>query len=435
VRTYDLRVQAPLLSIVIPTIGRPTLKTTLRSIRRQNRGDIEIIVVSDGSRPSAERIARMTGATFIEGPRTQSWGNAQRMIGIKAAAGRYLMFIDDDDKHRRGAFNQIRAAIAATPDRIIVFRMTREGEILWWERVVKHTNQGTPQLLVPNVPGRLGSWLTQDRYESDFDFLTECVALQGEPIWNEAIIADCPPRIMWVRERLILRNRARWILAWLKKRLRMYVRNSRRAAPSMRSRSKLRLALAAAMGSRLEPQMSPLALFGTVRARLRPMRYRMARRTQIGRKVRFGRGVRIVGRASIGDGAEIGSNTWIVGATAEAVVVIEPNTFIASQCIIAARERVHIGSETMIAEMVTIRDHDHDPDYPPKSGRTLSAPITIGARVWIGTKATVARGVTVGDDAVVGANAVVTADVEASSIVAGVPAKLIRRKAAYRPPG
>jgi glycosyltransferase involved in cell wall biosynthesis len=221
VRTYDLRVEAPLISIVIPTIGRPTLKTTLRSIRRQNRGDIEIIVVSDGPLPSAQRIARITGATFIEGPRTQSWGNAQRMIGIEAATGRYLMFIDDDDRHRRRAFKQIRAAISETPDRIVVFRMTRDGKVLWRERVVKHTNQGTPQLLVPNVPARLGSWLTFDRYESDFDFLTECVALQGEPIWSEAIIADCPPRIMRIRERLILRNRARWVLASLKELLRI----------------------------------------------------------------------------------------------------------------------------------------------------------------------------------------------------------------------
>jgi acetyltransferase-like isoleucine patch superfamily enzyme len=186
--------------------------------------------------------------------------------------------------------------------------------------------------------------------------------------------------------------------------------------------------------SRLEPQMSLLALLETARARLRPVRYRIARRTHVGRKVRFGRGVRIIGGATIGDGAEIGSNTQIVAATADAVVEIESNTFIASQCIIAARERVHIGSETMIAEMVTIRDHDHDPDYPPKSGHTLIAPISVGARVWIGTKATLARGVTVGDDAVVGANAVVTADVEPSTIVAGVPAKLIRRKAPL-PPG
>jgi acetyltransferase-like isoleucine patch superfamily enzyme len=150
--------------------------------------------------------------------------------------------------------------------------------------------------------------------------------------------------------------------------------------------------------------------------------------------VRFGRGVRIVGRATIGDCAEIGSNTWIVAATVDAAVEIEAHTFVASHCIIAARERIHIGPETMIAEMVTIRDHDHDPDYPPKSGRTLSAPITIGARVWIGTKATLARGVTIGDDAVVGANAVVTADVQPACIVAGVPAKLIRQKAAPLPP-
>jgi acetyltransferase-like isoleucine patch superfamily enzyme len=211
-------------------------------------------------------------------------------------------------------------------------------------------------------------------------------------------------------------------------------RESRRGALHANSKQLL-ISSGDSQRSRLESQMSLLAFFGTVRARLRPTRYRMARRIRVGRKVRFGSGVRITGRTTIGDGVEIGSNTRIVAATANAVIMIESNTFIASQCIIAARERVHIGSETMIAEMVTIRDHDHDPDYPPKSGHTLTAPITVGARVWIGTKATLVRGVTVGDDAVVGANAVVTADVGPSTIVAGVPAKLIRSKASPLLPG
>jgi phosphonate metabolism protein (transferase hexapeptide repeat family) len=52
--------------------------------------------------------------------------------------------------------------------------------------------------------------------------------------------------------------------------------------------------------------------------------------------------------------------------------------------------------------------------------------VMIGHDVWIGHGATVMPGVTIGNGAVIGSGAVVTKDVEPYSIVAGVPAKLIR---------
>lgn len=147
----------------------------------------------------------------------------------------------------------------------------------------------------------------------------------------------------------------------------------------------------------------------------------------MGKGVRFGRAVTVSGQVTLEDGVEIGANTSLT-ADGDASIEIGARTFISGGCVIAARERVRIGPESMVAELVSIRDHDHDPDQPPKSGRTLVAPVSIGARVWIGAKATVTRGVTIGDDAVVGANALVAHDVEGRSIVGGVPARLIRRK-------
>lgn len=55
-------------------------------------------------------------------------------------------------------------------------------------------------------------------------------------------------------------------------------------------------------------------------------------------------------------------------------------------------------------------------------------PPHIGSDVWIGSHAVIMQGVTIGHGAVVGAGAVVTKDVEAYSIVAGVPAKVLRRR-------
>jgi len=54
-------------------------------------------------------------------------------------------------------------------------------------------------------------------------------------------------------------------------------------------------------------------------------------------------------------------------------------------------------------------------------------PITIGHGAWLGSGAIVLPGVSVGEEAVVGAGAVVTRDVEPRTVVAGNPARVIRR--------
>ena len=54
--------------------------------------------------------------------------------------------------------------------------------------------------------------------------------------------------------------------------------------------------------------------------------------------------------------------------------------------------------------------------------------VIIGNDVWIGVGAMIMSGVTIGDGAVIGARAVVTRDVEPYSIVAGNPARLVRRR-------
>ena len=98
-------------------------------------------------------------------------------------------------------------------------------------------------------------------------------------------------------------------------------------------------------------------------------------------------------------------------------------------CTLAARESILIGDDCMLAEMVSIRDHDHafgDPALPYREQGFVSAPVKIGRNVWLGGKVTVCKGVSIGDNSVVGANAVVTKDIPANCVAVGIPARVIR---------
>ncbi len=98
-------------------------------------------------------------------------------------------------------------------------------------------------------------------------------------------------------------------------------------------------------------------------------------------------------------------------------------------CTLAARDLIEIGDDCMIAELVSIRDHDHA--FASTSGvyreqGFVCAPVRIGRNVWLGGKVTICKGVTIGENSVIGANAVVTKDIPANCIAGGVPARIIK---------
>jgi acetyltransferase-like isoleucine patch superfamily enzyme len=102
------------------------------------------------------------------------------------------------------------------------------------------------------------------------------------------------------------------------------------------------------------------------------------------------------------------------------------NVFVNSGCRFQDQGGIWIGDNALIGHNAVLATLNHDPD-PAKRANLIPDRIVIGKNVWLGANVTVLPGVTVGDGAIVAAGAVVTSDVPPNTVVAGVPAKVIRK--------
>lgn len=125
-------------------------------------------------------------------------------------------------------------------------------------------------------------------------------------------------------------------------------------------------------------------------------------------------------------------------------ITVGDYSLIGARSVIQAWDRVTIGSYVMISPDVWIQDNNSHSifaqdrlvdmlgsrDFNPVNIDMTNAivkPITIGDHVWIGRRAMILKGVTIGDRAIIAAGAVVSQDVPADTVVAGNPAKAVKK--------
>jgi maltose O-acetyltransferase len=89
---------------------------------------------------------------------------------------------------------------------------------------------------------------------------------------------------------------------------------------------------------------------------------------------------------------------------------------------------IEIGHHNMFGPGVYLTDSNHrisPGSFPTSSGMDIGR-LVIGNGCWIGARAVILKDVVLGDRCVVGAGAVVTRSFPAGSVIAGVPARLLR---------
>lgn len=107
-------------------------------------------------------------------------------------------------------------------------------------------------------------------------------------------------------------------------------------------------------------------------------------------------------------------------------VSIGERCFIQQCCTFFGRGGIEIGNDVFIGPKVNLITINHDVN-PDNRSATYGRRIVIEDKVWIGINSTILPGVRIGYGAIVGAGSVVTKNVEPMTVVAGNPARLIRK--------
>lgn len=173
---------------------------------------VEVVIVGDthdGPLPDVAKLCEEFGATYIDvDAGHHCWGHCQINYALAYVAGKHAMtpdvtawacFNDDDDVYTRTAFTTIHRSLPQDPSGPLFFQwqsyssgklpiVADDGGFVIREGLI-----GGHSIVVPVVPGKLGTWGC--RYEGDYDFIASTLALFPEwrPFLTQEVIAVARP--------------------------------------------------------------------------------------------------------------------------------------------------------------------------------------------------------------------------------------------------
>jgi len=195
----------PTLTIVVPTIGRKTLRTTLESIARQEllTGDRVIVALDTYREPPRPDVAELVdefGFELLEvDGGVHFMGNPQLNAAIATCSTDYFCALGDDDVYVDGAIASLRKKLK--PGRALLFQFYAPpylvvGDprrfVLWADRTLRVANISGCCIVAPREA--LVPVSDHQRCEVDFDWIRDIVAKTGKkPIWLEQVLIIARP--------------------------------------------------------------------------------------------------------------------------------------------------------------------------------------------------------------------------------------------------
>lgn len=209
----------PYLTVAVTTYMRPDLLLdALGSVIRQNFTDYELIIVDDASPDNTEEVIQQfieqysshsPPIAYVRQP-TNRGIDAARNVAIQHARGRFIVYLDDDDRFAPDFLHHVQRAMQSAPTTVgfavsgrRIYRSTSTGDTLLrasdhgyqvptylsGDRYLEKTIGGGSGLVIrPSVALAAGGWPEDVKGGGDIDLMARMAALGDFAIIPEAVL-------------------------------------------------------------------------------------------------------------------------------------------------------------------------------------------------------------------------------------------------------
>lgn len=191
------------ITIMLPTVGRSTLETTLESICAQQLGpEDRVMLISDGYHSRVDDVHKIYAQRLpidlcvIDGP-NNDWGHTPRNLMMPHVRTTHIHHMDDDDIYASpSSLSVMRSHIEQNPGVPHIYRVqfADDGKVIWHtEGQITFGNVTTISFVHPHLKGQYAYW--PPRVGGDFEFWrdTQTHYPPNSLIWHPEVLLTARP--------------------------------------------------------------------------------------------------------------------------------------------------------------------------------------------------------------------------------------------------